>query len=143
MKRRKRSSDVDIGIILPDAYKQKDELLPNAYKFKDELLPNAYILDSKNNVVRQGKTMQTDVSRMLANTKKKNYNEAVGEDKLAIEEGLKIAPKLQGLKRQKTSQENLTTSRKGYNEMKRMKRRSSKQSKYEQKAEDIAGEMND
>ena len=85
--------------------------------------------------------MEQDVSRMLSDTKKKNYSSAVNQDKLAIETGLKIGPKLQGLERKQTSQQNLKASKKGYKEMKKMRSRKKKQNKMEEKSERILEEI--
>lgn len=98
-------------------------------------------LDSKGNVVKQEKIMEQSVNRLIQDTKKKHYTEAVDQDKLAIQTGMKLGSSLQGLERQKTSKDNFKASKRGYKEMKKMKKRTGKQSKYEGKASDIVEDM--
>jgi hypothetical protein len=115
----------------------------NSEKLTDLSRLPSIAIDSKSNVVGEEKIMQQDVSRMVTDTKKKRFAEAVEEDKLAIQAGARVGPKLEGLERQRISKQNLSASKKGFKELKKMKGRSKKQSKYEKKASNLLEKIDD
>lgn len=118
--------------------KEIDRSMSSSYMY-DKTSNTAFT--NKSDVVKEEQNMGQDVSRMLSDTKKKKYISAIDEDKQAIDIGLKLGPKIQGLEKKQTSQQNLKASKKGYKEVKKMRSRKKKQNKIEEKAKKVLEEI--